>query len=624
MILLSFDAFWKRDLCNLKTPTAARDPKNNYASIGALFEKAVARFPNRVALTCNGEQYRYKEIGDSVDRISRVLLARLGSGKEPVAILCQHNVSVLTALLAALSAGRAYLALEPGPPSSRSQTVVSESKIRLIIADAPNVGHAEILAARSSDECQVLSLDLIESMPAPGVPKPEVDPGELAAIYYTSGSTGKPIGVQWTHSGLLQRFRTDTEDYRIGPDDNIALLFLCSFGASSSNIFNALLNGASLCLYDFMSGNLRDFCEWIQRESITIMHMPAMFYRQWLESLDPTDRFPTLRQVTPSGNKIYRWDVQRLWTHVPGSCLLLYRYGSSETGMCTRNQIYRDTSIPDAVVGVGKPAPGKVVRLLDDKGRELGLGEMGEIVVSSRYLSAGYLGDPELTRNRFRPDPDDPMGRVYHTGDLGRWGADGQLYWIGRSDFMVKIRGYRVEPSELEAVLYEFGHCRQATVMSDTGASGEAILVAYVVLVEGVHPDDIHQSLRSAVPRYLLPAAIVPLDRLPLTANGKVDRTRLPKPGFVDRGRKRSAAPPTTDTEKRISMIWSEILGGGPYGAGDDFFQMGGQSLAAMQVITRLNSIYGLDMTVLECFEQSTLGELAAHVDQLTRGAGSG
>jgi len=377
-----------------------------------------------------------------------------------------------------------------------------------------------------------------------------------------------------------------------------------------SNIFNALLNGASVRMFDVRSSSLAELTEWLVRESITIMHIPVALFRQWLASLEPAHYFPSLRQVIPAG-RLYRKDIVRLWAHVPMHCRVLHRFSTSETGMCTRVIIDRETALGDTVVPVGFPVDGMDVRLADEDGCPVGWGESGEIRVKGRYMSLGYWGKPELTRQKFRGSPIDPYEQEFCTGDIGRGRPDGSLEYIGRKDSMVKIRGYRIEPAEVEVALEELEGVQQAVVVSDTAADGETVLVAFVVPERNrqVQCDVAMGRLRQSLPSYMVPVSIVVLDTLPLTATGKVDRRALRIPDVA--AEPKPTIAPRSELELTLVEIWESCLGVSPLGIHDDFIELGGDSLKALRVVAEIENATGLRLSIAQLVETPTIAMLS-------------
>jgi acyl carrier protein len=320
--------------------------------------------------------------------------------------------------------------------------------------------------------------------------------------------------------------------------------------------------------------------------------------------------------IVPTG-QLFRSDVERLWQHFPATCRLISRYSSTETGMVCRMVIHPDTVIQSAIVPVGYPLPDKEVSLLDEAGQPVGVGQVGEIVVRSRYLSIGYWRRPALTDQVFSTEPDQDQ-RLYHTGDLGRMSADGCLEFIGRKDEQVKIRGYRVEPGAVVAALHCLPAIRAAAVNVEETQPGEKRLIAYLVSSSKPAPtiSKMRSDLAALLPEYMIPAAFILLEQLPLTTNGKLDYKRLPKPNGERPTLATVYRAPRTTFEEILATLWSEILGVQPIGIDDNFLDLGGHSLAATRIITQILTQFRVDLPLRALFEAPTIADMAIVITQ--------
>ncbi|MEM1370009.1 MAG: amino acid adenylation domain-containing protein, partial [Cyanobacteria bacterium P01_H01_bin.15] len=496
-------------------------------SVVARFERIAEVFALRVAITSQGRRITYERLNQKANQLAHLLVRSSPDSETPVTIVLDHDIPIIIAILGILKAGRAYVVLDPTAPQRRLADIVEEVDPHVIVS---NKDYTSITDELVNGARQVITLDggIDDSVSTASLGQP-IESTTLAGIFYTSGSTGRPKGVQRQHREILQRIWQETTDFHINADDNVALLYFCGFGSSTTDLFNALLNGATLCLYDFRQEGLLGLADWLQREAITLFHLPIALFQQWLDTLSPQDYFAQVRVLTPSG-KLYRRDVERSWQHFSPHLQFVQRFASTEAGLCTRIIFTPDAALPDSpVIPVGYPFPDKEVLLLDDADQPTHGPGTGQIVIKSRYLSPGYWRNETLTRNKFIPDPDDPQIRLYFTGDQGRRRADGCLEFLGRADNMVKIRGYRVEPAEVETALRDLDCVSQATVIAQTESGKEPCLVAYVVPRDSNPrsqtqelPRELNQALRQVLPDYLVPAAYVILPELPLTPNGKI------------------------------------------------------------------------------------------------------
>ncbi|MBT9312776.1 non-ribosomal peptide synthetase [Leptothoe kymatousa] len=583
-------------------------------SICDRFERIVYQFPERIAISSQGRKVTYTHLNESANRLAHVLSAQQKQNSDPVVLMLDHDTPILTAILGVLKAGKAYVVLEPSLPKARFDTILADFGEPIIITSNQ---HRKFAATLKNGNCNVVNLEQLD-INLPNINLSLSIPSEtVAAIFYTSGSTGQPKGVQRTHQDILHRIWLETNDYRICSDDKIALLYSAGFAASVADIFNALLNGATLCLYDFRELGIANLTPWLQREEITMFHLPVALFQQWLHGLEQQEQFPKLRQVTPSG-KLYRREVERCWQHLPGNCTLVQRFGASETGMCTRFLVTRETLLSTPVIPAGYPVADTKILLLDENSQPVIGHNTGEIAIKSRYLSSGYWQKPELTKQKFLPDPNDPRGQIYLTGDLGRWQSGGCLEHLGRKDFMVKIRGFRVELGEIETALNQHPQVQGAIVITDEPQPNEKRLVAYITASQdSLNSNRLHRFLATKLPNYMVPSSFVFLDTFPLTPNGKIDRQALPTVDQNWHCSEHRIVAPQTPVEIQLAQTWCDFLKLEQVGIYDNFFELGGHSLLATQIMSRINEKFKLNLLLRNLFEAPTIAELSNRITTL-------
>ncbi len=562
------------------------------SSIPARFEKVVALYPAQVALKEENRVLCYKELNSEANRLARTLLSHCGERTEPIVLLFENGISMLSAILGVLKSGKLYVALDPSYPTARIATILDDSHARVIITNVRNSSLSHTLAQNT---CQVIKLEELDSHISDENLELAISSDSLAAIFYTSGSTGQPKGILKNHRSLLHLAMFHSDELHLGPHDRLSLLFSCSFGASISVIYGALLNGARLCFYASKELGLIQLATWLREEDITFLLAPVALFRQFLTTLTSTARFPKLRFVVLTGQTLHPKDVKQFRQYFPGNCTLINRLALSETSVITQYRIEHDTAVPHDLVPVGYPLDEVDVRILDETQQDVGVGEIGEIAVQSRYLSPGYLNDPELTRQKFLPDPEGGDKRICLTGDLGRMRPDGCLEYLGRKDFQVKIRGYRVELMEVEVALHALATVKETVVTVCDDQCGEKQLVAYCVPVIHAAPtiSDLRRTLAEKLPGYMIPSKFVLLDALPLTSTGKVNRDALPAP---DASRPDLSTPflaPRNDLERQLAKICEEVLGIHPVGVKDNFFDLGGNSISFVRLLTEIEHLLG-------------------------------
>ena len=588
-------------------------------SISERFEKVVQRYPKRLAAISHENQLTYAELHQLSHCLAKHILQIQGDRKEPVALLLGHDIWMVVGIIAVLKAGKVYVALDPNNPLSRVNDILLNASPYLIITQPE---YLELSSYINAPETQVLELfSCLEKRTTPSQdsntpPKTLIKASaeNIAAIFYTSGSTGTPKGVQRNHLHILQRVWLEKKLFAITENDKFLLIYSFGFGASCGVIFNALLNGGTLCIYDFNLKGISQLKPWILEQKITFFYSPGSLFQEFIELLRFNDFFPKVRQVLPSG-KLYKIVWQKAIPFFQEHCVFIQRFASSETGLCTINFLYSDVQVEGDVIPVGFPVEGKEILLVNEKGQDVGINGVGEIVVKSPYMSPGYWNNSELTKQKFLPAPDG--NRLYYTGDLGRRRADGCLELVGRKDFMVKIRGYRVEPSESEAAIVKVDAVRQVVVVGREDSCREKQLVAYVVLSEtqSISAGQLRQILRKGLPDYLIPSRFVFLDKLPLTHSGKIDRSALPEPNWTTRNIETPLIPPKTSSERLLYKIWCQVLQITEIGINDNFFELGGHSLLATKVLSRLSAEHNIYFPLSLIFEKPTIADLAKIID---------
>lgn len=593
--------------------------------INERFETIVQRYPHHIAVQSAEQNLTYAALNRAANTLAHAMVAELGEGHEPVALLFDHTAALIVALMAVLKAGKAYLVLDPTHPTDRLATRLGELQIRLLVTSAVYAAVAAQIVPASSG---LLNLDTLavtdETAQNLGIFPPA---DQAAGLFSTSGSTGAPKTVARKHHTLLHRVWLETTEEQFSANDRFALLYTCSYAASANHLFCALLNGAQLCLYDIRAQGTAGLAAWLQQNRITCMQIAAPLFRQFLNTLQSTDVFTTMRQVIPSSQQIYKSDVTRFWAHFPATCKLISRFSASETAIVCRMVITPETEISGHVVPVGYPVPGKEVLILDEAGNPLGPDQVGEIAVRSRYLAGGYWGKAALTKEKFITHGSDDDQALYRMGDWGRMRPDGCLEFLGRKDEMVKIRGYRVELGEVEAALYTLPMVKAAAVVAHKRAkpgepAGDPAIIAY--LVPRTQPSPMTHALRTALaatlPDYMLPVQFIMLQQLPMTPNGKIDRKALP-PLSDDAQQERPLldipyAPPRTPLEETLVNIWQEVLGVEPVGIDDHFLDLGSNSLCVMQVHARLFSQLQSELPAHLIFACTTVAEMALLITQ--------
>lgn len=573
------------------------------------FEKQVRVHPDRLAIRSAERSFTYDGLNRAANRLARTIIAKRGNHNDAVALLFDHDAEALVAMLAVLKAGTFYLVLDPQFPLDRLSYMLADSGAGLIVTDN---NHAPLAAELARDGLAVVDMHDIDQAMSEENPSADSSPKALAMLLYTSGSTGKPKGVMHSHRNVLAEVRNLTNAWCLSADDRWLLYTSLSFANSVRTIYGALLNGASIYPYDLKKQGFGALPDWIGQNRITIMRTLPTTFRSFMATIPAGHVFTDVRVLSIGGEPMYRHDVDAFNEHFPPSCVIAHGLGPTECFMVCLNYVAHGTRIESAKLGIGTPLPDKAALLVDDAGREVEGEGSGEIWVKSRYIALGYWRDAERTAAAFRTDPDDPEVRIYRTGDMGARAADGSFTHVGRRDFQVKIRGYRIDVSEIEVAIRSVGGVEDVVVVAQDW-DGEQRLVAFFVAstTPAVEPIQLRRSIARLVPDHMIPAAIVRIDAIPKTPNGKTDRLRLSSQprqrvqlGF-------GASPANTQTERDLVRIWSGILAIDELGIHDNFFELGGDSLAAARVVAQIRHEFDLDVPMKTLFQSPTVAELA-------------
>ena len=563
------------------------------------FEQQALRTPDAPAVVWRGRRWSYRELDARANRLAHRLLARGVVPEERVAIHLERSADFVTAALAVLKAGAAYLPIETTCPADRLRFTIEDAGVRFVIA-------APALDARVRNAgAAVLTPDGEDSIGALDGDAPHVDvaAGQLAYVIYTSGSTGRPKGVSLSHRGLQNLVAWHRRVYGVTASDRASLVAGLGFDASVWELWPYLLSGA--CVHvpeEETRGSAALLLEWLAESGVSLCFAPTPLAEAMFDSPMPANL--SLRSLLTGGDTLHR---------VPaGLPFEVYNnYGPTESTVVTTSVKVRGGS--DAPPSIGFPVDNTCVHVLDRGLRQVPVGVPGELYIASDSLARGYLNRPDLTAERFIPDPFSvqPGGRMYRTGDLVRRLAAGDLDFLGRLDDQVKVRGFRIELGEIEAVLASHPAVRDAVVVAREGRAGNRRLVAYATSRAGVLPiPAIAAYLEDRLPDYMVPSAIVPLEALPLTANGKIDRRALPEPAAAA-GTVQEPAVLSSDTERTLAAIWARVLRVERVGPHDNFFEAGGDSILALQVIAAARQ-QGLRLTPRQVFEYPTIAALAA------------
>ncbi len=575
-------------------------------SIPERFEKVARAFPSRPAVREPGGVTTYEELADAASRIRRRLAERPDAADAPVALLLPPGVSLFAAMLGALGARRFYVPLDPRLPPARLEAIARRLDGAAVIADAESAP----LAARLGGLGPVWLVDEMRAGSPGGDAVGGVTPDDLAYVLFTSGSTGEPKGVMQSHRNLLHNVRKLAAGLSLTPSDRLTLLSSPSFGASVSDVFGALLTGASLCPYALSGDGLRRLPGYIEREAITVYHSVPSVFRSFAATLNGSENLSSLRAVRLGGEPVLASDLDLYKNRFPRSCRFHVSLGATELHFIRHWSAGHDTPWPGGVP-LGYAVDETEVLLLEEDGRENP--DEGEIAVVARTLAVGYWKDPAGTAAAFLPVAGRPGFRMYRTGDLGRMLPDGCLLHAGRRDARLKVRGHRVEIAEVEAALLALPGVREAAVEGRNRPEG-ARLIAWIAVDprERLGVARLRRALSARVGDALVPSAFVFLDALPRTASGKIDRKSLPEPGGSRPELSTPFVSPRNPAEDLAASAFARVFDLDTVGVDDDFFELGGDSLSAVELLAVLSDGLGAELTAADFLEAPTPAGLAA------------
>ena len=579
-------------------------------SIPERFEKIVRLYSDRIAIKGYKEQITYDELNKAANRLAYAIRNKQLAGEEPIALFFKPSISLIVAYMAVLKAGKIALHVDPSASRDRISLLMVESCTPLIVTNSTNYSFAREWTKGSAHLLNLDELDLnlnVENV------KLFVQADDSAHIAYTSGSTGKAKGAIKTHRFALHSVLDDTNTYHICADDRVAVLGAIAIGKP---ILNTLLNGAALYPLDRKDDSLLHLGDWLAQNHITIFVSSPSAFRSLLSDLSNREICPSLRLIRLGSEPLYRSDVEIYKRCFNSACVLVHSYGSNETNTICDYFITQDLEIIGHRVPVGYPRRDMKVSVVDQMGNEVPVNHVGEIVVKSRFLSSGYWQHNELTADRFRSPSTIPVERAYFTGDIGRLSENDCLEHLGRKDTVVKIRGVGVDVGEIEACLLNYDEIKEAVVIARETKSGETILVAYITPKSKQAPSvtNLRAVLASSLPDYMVPTSFIILDKVPLTATGKVDRRALPDRNEIRPQLDSVYLPPRTPIEIELVSIWAEILALEQIGIRDNFFDLGGHSLAATRVVSQVIKQFQLELPLQSLFAAPTVAEMAAIV----------
>jgi amino acid adenylation domain-containing protein len=581
-------------------------------SIPERFETIVAKYPNRMAIKSKLHSLTYDALNKASNRAARAILDAHGIGQEPVALLLENDAPMIISILGALKSRKLYVPLDPSYPFSRLRYLLEDSGSAMMITNDENLRLATEL---TNQKIPLVNIDAIETVSDDNLHL-DLAPDTLAYILYTSGSTGEPKGVVQSHRNVLHLVMRQTNRCRATINDRLALLRSFSVNGGTLHTFTALLNGATILPFDLKTEGFNQLESWLADEKITLCSgLSPTIFGQFAASLSDDRRFPTIRMITFSGEPLQRRHVELCRKYLSHKCVIVNSLGATEASNFCEFVVDRDTPLADGTLPAGYPTADAEVFLVDEDRADIGANRLGEIAVKTPYMALGYWRKPELTATKFIPTD---KGRLYLSGDLGLKRDDGCLVHVGRKDFQVKVRGYRVDTGEVEESLLDVENIKEVAVAAREDSTGGKVLVAYIVAKNGSAPSvaALRGILGSKLPDYMVPSKFVFLDALPMTPNGKIDRRALPDPGKARPNLDTPYGPPRTPVEAELAQIWVKVLSVVPVGIYDKFFDLGGHSLAATRIVSQVIEKFHTEIPLQLLFQSPTIVEMAAVITE--------
>jgi amino acid adenylation domain-containing protein len=581
------------------------------SSVQERFAEQVSRTPDAIAVASGDVRLTYRELDERANRMAHRLTG-LGAGPEvPVAVLMERSVDVIVSILGILKSGSFYLPLHESYPLERMQWILDASAAPVLLADEVTRGRglptgATVLLPGSDPE--------LATQPGtdPGLP---TDPAQLAYVIYTSGSTGHPKGVAVTHRDVLGLALDGIWDS--GRHERVLMVAPYAFNVSTYELWVPLLHGGTIVVAPPGDLDVNILSGLISDGQITGVHLTAGLFRVVAE--EAPHALAGVREVLTGGDVIAPTAVRRVLEASPG-IVVRAMYGATEGTLFSTHSPMSAPFRPGGVIPVGAPMDDIRLHILDARLAPVADGTVGELYIAGRGLARGYYGRPDLTAERFVANPYGAPGeRMYRTGDLVRRNADRLLEFVGRANDQVKIMGFRVELAEVESVLAKYPGLAHVAVVAKENSQGEKRLVAYVVADDdSLDTAALRVHAAGALPEYMVPAAYVRVDALPLTPNGKLDRRALPEPDF-DSGTGYRA--PQDARQEALCAVFGEVLEVPRVGIDDSFFDLGGQSLLAMRLVSRIQAVLEVDLSIGDLFNAPTVADLSRHLDNASKAA---
>lgn len=582
-----------------------------------LFEAHVQRAPDAIAAVFEGKTLTYSELNCRANALARRLQA-LGIGPDKLVAICmERSLATVVGVLGILKAGGAYVPLDPAYPPERLAFMLEDSQATVLVT------HDKVKGKLPAHKVQIVNLDTLPRTTENDNPVVHVTPDNLAYIIYTSGSTGKPKGVAMPHGPLVNLMEWQNQNSTLGQGAKTLQFSPLSFDVSCQEMFATWSSGGTLVhIPEELRRDANALWQFLAAASIERLFLPFIALQHLAEAADGNPMaLPALREIVTAGEQLQITPPIANLFHRLTACVLYNQYGPTESHVVTA---YTLTGPPETwphLPPIGRPIANAHIAILDPDLRPVPVGESGELYIGGRCLARGYLRRPTLTAERFIPDPFSPTpgARLYKTGDLARCRADGEIEFLGRIDHQVKLRGFRIELGEIEVTLARHPAIQEAAVVVREDTPGAPRLAAYLVSAQTPPPSaaELRRFLEQHMPDYMLPAAFVFLDALPLTPSGKINRRALPALDHARPALEQAYVAPRNAVEATLAQLWADALGFERVGIYDNFFELGGHSLLAARIVAQVRDRLHVTLSLHEIFEAQTVAAVAEYIHTL-------
>lgn len=576
-------------------------------TINQLFEEQAGRTPDRTAVVYEEKSLTYCELNERSNCLARDLISKGVKPDNIVGLMVERSLEMIVGIIGILKAGGAYLPIDPSYPGDRINYMIEDSRAKIILTKRYLADQAEFVQEK-------VYLDDEISYEYDGSNLSNINkPDNLMYIIYTSGTTGMPKGVMIEHRNIVNLINYQYKKTNINFEDKILQFTTMCFDVCYQEIFSALLHGGEL--YLISEENRREpakLFKYMKENNIGVLFLPTSYLKYISGEEMFLNMIPnTVKHIITAGEQLVISESLKEYLR-ERKVYLHNHYGPSETHVVTTETLEPDDEIAD-VPTIGKPISNTQIYILDKNNKIQPIGVYGEILIAGDSVGRGYFHRPELTEQKFLKNVFAPCGKIYKTGDLGRWLPDGKIEFLGRIDHQVKIRGYRIEPGEIEAQLMKHEAVKDVAVVARDGEKESKYLCAYIVSEKELSTKELRQHVLREMPEYMVPSFFIQLKKMPLTPNGKIDRKRLPLPEVDNESGKEYEAP-NNHIEEKLLKIWEEVLGKAHISINANFFELGGHSLKATSLIYRINREFNVDIPMRLVFKFPTIKELAPYI----------